>query len=300
MPIFSVYETFENRSAKVATNRLREYTRTFNVVTTQRVDDGVAVRLAPGLPVPWSPYVAANGLADLGSWCKEVRVRQDAQDPYLWRVEARYSSQVDRPDINQVESPLLRPADISWDTVSYPRVAVADRDGGAIVNVNDERFDPPLMRDEKRLQLTVTRNQAGYDALSYALFENCTNSNTFLGFPAGRARCTRVKGDRQFENGVLFWRALFQFQFRILLDEVDEDVSDEDKSLRAWAEKVLNQGFYVMEGGQRVHARDPRGQPSPTPVLLAADGARLAPGAEPYYLNFHLYPSRDFSLLGLF
>ena len=300
MAIFSVYETFDNRAGKVATNRLREYVRTFNVITTTRVDDAVAVRLAPGVPIPWTPYVAANGLADLGSWCKEVTVKQDRQDPYLWRVEARYSSQVDRPDINQIENPLLRPADIEWDTVSRERVAYFDINGDPIVNVNRERFDPPVMIEEKVLQVTISRNQAGYDALSYAKYENAVNSDTFLGFPPGRAKCVRIKGSRQFENGILYWRATFQVQFRIQLDEDEDELLNLDASLRAWQPKVLNQGFWAVSGANRVHVTDAQGRPSPVPRLLDADGTQLGAGEDPVFLSFEIHPARRFAALGLF
>jgi hypothetical protein len=298
--IIGVYETFDARGGKVATNRLREYSRSFNVISSIRNEDPIAVRLAPGIPPPWSPYVNTVGFADLGSWCKEVTVRQDRLDPYTWRVEARYSSQVDRPDINQIENPLLRPAEIEWDTVTRERIIMADIDGDPIVTVNDERFDPPPMDEEKILQLTVTRNQAGYNALEYVKYENAVNSDTFLSFPAGRVKCVRIKGGRQFENGVLFWRVTFQFHFRIRLDETDDEVLDADASRRAWQLKILHQGYWKVDAGKRLHVTDAQGRPSPTPRLLDADGTQLAAGEDPVFLYFDTRPERNFALLGLF
>lgn len=301
MPVLTAYETFDNRNAKVATNRLREYTRSFNVIMSSRLDDGIAARLAPGVPIPWSPYVAANGLADLGSWCREVTVKQDVADPYLWRLTAHYSSVVERPDVNQVENPLLRPADISWDTVTLERPAFTDLDGVAILTEAKDRFDPPVMLEERRLQLTVTRNQATYDALGYAMYENAVNDDTFLGFLPGRVKVTSIKGQRRWENGVLYWQATFQFQIRVKFDDADVTLGDAEKSLRAWKVKVLHQGFHEMVAGKRVHATDPRGRPTPVPVLLDAAGAKIDPAVDqPYFLTFTLYPSLPFANLQLF
>lgn len=304
MAIVSVTETFTDRGGTLNDLRQRDYTRSFDVMTDVRETDPPVIRLATGIPRPWTPYInAATGVADLGSWCKEVRVKQDTVNPYLWRVTCQYSSVMSRPDINLVENPLLRPSEISWDGDEISRPAYYDRDGEPIYNAVQERFDPPVEEVETRMKLTIARNQTTYDPVFYCPFFNSVNSKSWYGFNAGRVLCKRISGARSFENGVYYWRTTYEFLIRMRMDEVGTGVAgdvinDPDLAVKAWAHKVLNQGYYEIKSGKRVRATDPLGQLSPTPVLLKADGTRLDISVDdPVFLTFHVYPERDFTPL---
>lgn len=300
--VLSVKETFQSRSMKAATDRTRDYVRTYDVVVDERTVSPEMILFASGVPRRWDPYVAASGAVDLYSICKDIEVKQDAGDPYLFRVTARYSNKVERPDINQVENPLLRPAEIEYDDEGVMRPAWFDRDGEAVQNSAYERFDPPLEYEEPRLLIRITKNYATYDALEYLRFKNTVNSAPWFGLPRGRVWCRKIKGKRSFESGIFFWPTVFEFLVRVHLDETVDDLSDPDVSKDAWAERVLDRGYMELNGGgDPVHMRDLRtGAPVSTPQLLDGSGGRLATGDDPVFLKFHLKREIDFNLLPLF
>lgn len=300
--VLSVTETFQARSMKAATDRTRDYTRTFDVIVDERTISPDMILFAIGLPRRWDVYVSAAGTVDLYSICKEIEVKQDTLDPFTWRVTARYSNKVNRPDVNQVENPLLRPAEIEYDTEGVPRPAWFDRDGEPVQNSAYERFDPPLEYEEPRLLIRITKNYATYDALGYLRFHNTVNSQPWFGLPKGRVWCRRIKGRRQFESGIYYWPTSFEFLIRVHLDEQEGDISDPVKSENAWAERVLDRGYMELNGdGDPVHMRDLRtGQPVGTPQLLNGVGGRLPIGDDPEFLTFHLKREANFNLLPLF
>lgn len=287
MPVVAVQETFLNRTGAVNDKREREYSRTFDVLMSTRTSDPVEVLLAPSLPRVWNPYIGANGTADLGSWCKDIRARQDTLDPYLWRVEAKYNSRLERPDLNIIENPLLRPADLSWDHVYVMKPLERDRDGNAILNSSYERFDPPPETEDVRQVLTVVRNQATYNAQLYQTYANTVNEVDWMGFKAGTVRLMKLSAVRQFENGILFWRVTFEFHIRsgsIATNEAD-----------AWAIRILDRGYFKWDGFDRELIRSPTGSLITTPALLDGDGGVLEPGDDPVYLTFHYLPQQDFA-----
>lgn len=309
--VLAVYETFDERSMRAATDRTRDYVRTFNVIVSHREISPDLILFAAGVPRRWEPYISAAGTVDAYSICKDVEVKQDNQDPYLFRVKAQYSNSVQRPDLNLIENPLLRPADVEWDTVMVPHPAWVDRAKKPIMNSAEERFDPPLEYEEGRLQLTVTRNQAGYDALGYLKFVNTVNSKKWFGLQPGRVKCCSIKGKRQFESGVFFWPTTYVFQIRVQLDEGDNP-ADPAASKNAWAHRVADRGYMELAYGAYidpangelveeywpVHMRDLRtGQALASPALLNGFGSRLRTGALPKFLTFHLFPERDFRRL---
>lgn len=301
--VLAVYETFDDRSMRAATDRTRDYTRTFNVIVDSRlISPDLILFATPGVPRRWEPYVSAAGTVDAYSICKDVEAKQDTGDPYTWRIKASYSNAVQRPDINVVENPLLRPAEIEWDSVAVTRPAWTDRDGFAIYNSSYERFDPPLEYEEDRLQLTITRNQLAYDALGYLKFKNAVNKKAWFGFAPGRVRCMGIKAKRAFEAGFFHWPTTYTFQIRVQLDEDEQNPNDPEASKNAWAYKVVDRGYMVLDDdSEPIHMRDRRtGQPLATPALLDGDGGRLPAGEEPVYLTIHLFPQRDFNALGLF
>lgn len=302
--VLSVTETFVTRTMRASTDRTRDYVRTFDVIVDERVISPDMILFAIGLPRRWDVYVSAAGTVDLWSVCKEIEVKQDTSDPYTWRVTARYSNKIDRPDLNQEENPLLRPAKIDWDDTRVTRVAWTDRDGVAILNSANQRFDPPLEYEQGVEVLRIQKNYATYDQIFYSQFRNAVNSLPWFGLPKGRVKCCSIKGSRQFESGIFFWDTRFEFQIRFWLDENVDDFSDPEVSKNAWAERVLDQGYMALDADDEYKAKhmlDLRtGQPVSTPQLLDGIGGRLPFGDDPVFLTFHLLPERDFNLLPLF
>jgi hypothetical protein len=291
--VLQQYETFEGRDHEIDHTRTRQYRRTFQVVMSHRTADPIEVRLALIIPRLWNPYFGANGTVDLGSWCKRVRPRQDTQDPYLWHVECLYDSKIDRPDLNLIENPLLRPADISWDGVAVMKPLEKDREGTPITSSATERFDPPAESEDFRMLLRIERNLATYRALLYHTYFNAVNSDPWMSFQPGQVRCMKISGTRQFENGIFFWRTTYEFQIR--------QGTESQKHIDAWALKILDRGyFHVNAQGKRALMRDlVTGALLSTPALLNGTGGRLAAGGEPVFMTYYIYPELPFSKLYL-
>lgn len=231
----------------------RDYVRTFTVETDSPYDDSLVVRAAPGIPRVYNPYVSAGGLVvDLGSWCRTVTADRIG-DSFVWRVVATYSSRMDpltRPDLQQIEGPLLRPPEVEWDTITVAVAATHDRDGNPVRNSARDPFDPPLDEEEARLYLRVTKNQLTFDATRMLEFVDTVNSKKWLVFLQGEARCRKIRGVRRWENGLLFWAATYEFEIR--KENVPTgakrvssfaDFPDDPEVKRSWTKWVLDRGF---------------------------------------------------------
>ena len=208
MAILEFYETFEERTGSMNSRYIRDYTRTFVAITDTATDGPELIRLHPSCPRPWSFYASASGYVELGSWAKEITVRQDTADPYTWRVRVHYSSEIERPDITN-EIPTLRPPVVEWGQTSIMKPLAVANDGTPITNSAWERFDPPPEIEDVRLTLSIRINLLTYDPLFYLGFHNTVNDDTWFSFPPGTVRCMGVTGTRQYESGYLFWDTRF-------------------------------------------------------------------------------------------
>lgn len=296
MAIYSVTEALHTpRESGVNDKRERTYQRAFDVISTLRAERPDVVRLASGIPRVWDPYIDSSGTVDGYSWCRDVKVRQDSQDPYLWRVVATYSNQLNRPDIHQIESPLLRPAEIIWDSTHVMVPLERDIGGDAITNSAGERFDPPPEVEDGRLVLTIVRNQILFDARTILRYQWRVNSQPWYGLDAGTVRCTKISAVRRWENGILYWAVTYMFEIK--------EPKEYETAADTWAFKLLDRGFFVLDTTTSpptpTLARDGRGNPYTSPVLLDGDGQRLPNGDPAVFISWFGYREADFNDLGL-
>lgn len=236
MAIIGFQETGRNRGAARNDQRDREYLRTFDLFSDRRDELQIVVIEYPFLPRVWSPYVTSFGEADTGSWCREVRVNQDTVDPTLWRAEARYSSRLERPDLAQIQNPLLRPPDVTDGGKEVMVPMEFDADGFAIINTAGDRFDPPPEEEDVRLVTTIVKNQASFDRLNVLLYRGAVNSQPFLGFPTGQVRCADIQSVLTWENGYYFYRVTYTFETRFPRYAGEEPGE-------VWMTRILNRGF---------------------------------------------------------
>lgn len=297
MATATLIETWAGRDGSVNSQRERMYTRTFLVNVSDPTLGWEWVRLVTGLPRIWDFYVSASGAIDTGSFCQELTGRQKAEDPYLWDVVARYTNRIQRPDINIVENPLLRPAEISYGATSIMRPATFDRNGDAVVNSAGDPFDPPLEVEEHRLTITIVRNQMSYNALGYLGYYDAVNEDAWFGFPKEYVKCCRITGRRQYENGVYFWPTTYEFMVRL---NRDENLTDDGGNIfKPWDYPVLDRGFWYLDGATKKLILDTFGRPSPTSRLLDGAGNELAAGQPGVYLPFSLCKLKRFADLAL-
>jgi hypothetical protein len=276
------WETFENRGADANQKGERTYTRTFAVVMTGRDDDPNKVRLP--LPAPGDVYVGSDGTVDARSYVQSVRLRQNAEDPWLWQAEVSYGPQ--STDAAQATNdPLAQPAQVSFSSKLVNVVMTKDADGKTVENSAGDPFDPPLEMEEVRIVVKVRKNLASFDPSQIARFAGAVNEEEFLGAAQGTLKCTAVSGDPKTERGQTYYEAQVEFEFKAT----------------GWESEVLDAGFRELdEIDQWVNVIDKRtGTFAAKPVPLDGEGHELAADAEPVFLKFQPHQSIDFNQMGI-
>jgi hypothetical protein len=284
--VVDVREIWEGRRGKADDKTDREYVRTFRVVTNSNLDGPLTIRMTSGVPKVWDMYADANGAIDTGSFCREVEVRQDNRAPFVWLVECRYSSRVEPP--KDEDNPLLKPAEIEWDTTKFTYATDADAEGNAMTTSSGETFDPGYEHEDFRLSLKITRNQLIFDPIAIIIYEGAVNSDPWFGFEIGEVLCKKVRGVSQNEKGFVFWKASYEFDIKT-------------EGLESWTWRPLDQGFFELNNaGKQVLMRDHLTfQPLPKPALLNGAGKRLAVGGKPFFHKFYVKDGAPFALLNL-
>jgi hypothetical protein len=280
-----------------ADDRSRKYTRRFSVYVNNALDGPRVAVTALGIPRLWTPYVSGRDI-DVGSWCREL-TPEPTDSPYLWKVTARYSNVLTRPDQQQTP-PEQRPVQVSFHTTRIATPLVVDADGKKVLNSAGDVYDPPLEFDEKVLVIRIVRNQIRYDAVFANEFQDSLNTRRFYGFKRGSVRCVEISADYEFESGIYFWKVTYQFEAR--RERIPPNavlVNDEKVNKRrseAWTRWVLDRGFRTGDGKPCV---DRFKVPLTTPGLLDGGGAQLSFDADPRYRGHRVFPLRDFRRLGL-
>jgi hypothetical protein len=311
MPLTAeIIEVWDGRGGNLNSQRERNYTRRLKVCVSDPTVGMEVIRLLPGVPRLWDVYATQAGTYDGGSFCQGIDFRQLAADPYTWDVTAQYTNKIQRPDLNIVENPLLRAAEIEYDTVNIMVPLLEEPDGAGsgeggarkpIQNSAKDYFDPPVEVEEYRLVINITRNLAIYDPLFHLGYFNTLNSDAFLGFPKGMVKCARIKAKRAYENGVYHWPTNYEFHVRL----PNEDVQ---KHENVWQAKVLDRGYHYLKqpGNKKTLCTDRYGRVCTSPRLLDGAGNMLPPKPgddstpKPEFLYFNVFRKKPFSALNLF
>lgn len=261
---FSMNERFE-----------RSYTRSFHVQTDNSTVGPVQIRAA--LAVTIGNTYSTGYEEDLGAVLLGMDLQSAADDGCQWELTLRYGV----PGRDLYESPLDEPAQVDWDGEQFQRPRDQDRDGNAIVNSAYDPYDPPVMGDDTRPTLTVSRNQTDFSNTLAANYRDHVNSVEFLGWDPGTVKCSKITGRQQWHPNVTghkYWQVTYVFQF-------DPD---------GWDSKPMDQGFRkIVAGARRQILID--SIPVTSPVPLNGAGGELAPGGTPVFQSFDIYPEADFN-----
>lgn len=225
--IVSVTETTD-RGSDFSDDLVRDYTRTFRVQTTSPLVGAISVKNAPGIPAMYSSYIFGTDL-DRFAFVVNVATKQDQDMPTFWLVTCKYSSKQDKPQIQQNENPLLRAPDVQWIGAEYTRPFVRDHKGRAVVSSAGNTFDPSPETEDSRPVLTITRNEAQYNAGLALRYKDATNSDTFKGAQPNCAKIKFIPGVQQYENGIIFFKVTYEIHFRpegFLRRVLDQDYRD--------------------------------------------------------------------------
>lgn len=277
MPTFSlITKAGQGRSATKDADRQRTYTVPYQVESDDPAgSEAEVLTYVEG-------QVGLIGTAhpdDDGAFLRSIRIQEDADDGCSWSVTCEYG-----PWEAREESPLDEPPEVSIDWAPRERIAERDYNGVAVVNSANDPFDPAIVRDDTRVVIRVSTNEAIYPLQLASAYRDTVNDAAVtidgVTFAAKTIKAAAPKARRQYHPSVgFYWRIDYEFEI----------------APETWVHKQIDNGFrYLASATVRKQALTDDGQPVSAPVLLDGSGGRLAPNGTPVVLEFDLYEPKDF------
>lgn len=292
MAVDSVKEQGERRTADQDERSVRAI-RIFSVVfdgTDDPVKEPLMARYATDgtTTIPYN-----NQVHPYNDWLFVRNKHVDTIGPHSYEVTVYYESFTDQwtdPDVSPGPiSPLMQPPEVSWSFVTSNEPIDSDVDGVPITNSAKEMFDPPITRDFDDLVLRVVRNEKEFNALQAAEYKGAINSDTFLGFTAGKVRCVLYNGVKQYAASLVYWKVTYEFHIR----------------WDGWARRIRDEGYQALNAAEDDYEEivDANGMKVSQPWPLDSAGKKLTAAQKKagtaYFLTFNVYPGKLFSVLGL-
>lgn len=281
MAIVSCEEHPGGRGGSLGIDGVRSYSKQYIVITDDPTTTEVEVLAASGLPA-----IKAEHPAD----SKAVVVKRSPR-PYgagrlVWLVDIEYASRSGPAENLTFDRPWNRRPRLRWGSYAVQLPLEEDRDGDPILNSAGDRYDPPLIVEIHRPTLSVTRYERRYDinkALDY--IDTVNELTLMIGGLVTRAEgalLTRFEGADVEVDGVDCWQVDYEIIFA-----------------PTFKRRVLDCGFYALDGTKKTKVTDGNNKDMTEPALLDGAGAVLGFGGTPVYLDFHVYRKVDFGPLGL-
>lgn len=212
--------------------------------------------------------------------------------PIMAVVTASYSGEIG-PGEGIESSPIDNEVNISWRNATTDEAIDEDWNGKPIVTKNGEPIEGITERISDQVA-TIDRNFASINMYALSAYLRATNSDEFLGWPAGTGRLMDYQANKTFTNGIGgFWKVSATIQFR----EPYRTTPD-----KAWYKRVRHEGYLVRDtAGDEPHiAWDEKTKtPVTKPILLTEDGTRETDPDNAYWIEFQTLNSLPFSTLGL-
>jgi hypothetical protein len=256
---------------------VRTYSRAFHFSTSTDAEDAWDVGSHPNAPIIGSTFRDGYCISS---------TPQCVSGRFAWRIDAEYSSEYE-----VTEDPTAEPARITVSTEQFQKPAVVDKAGNKINNSAGDPFDPPLMIDDSRRVISVSKNLATHPSwiLSY---QDTVNSDSFtvqgITYTAGKGKLQRVSISNELSrNGTTY----FVVQFEIHLQK------------NGWLLQPLDAGFRERDySGDLINILNPGDSEEPSaPVPLDGSGSALdnPSFANNVTLSFDVYETAVFSALPL-
>lgn len=276
------------RSATQNQDWTRNYVATYLVVTDDPTDGPGTVRAAIpaslGLTYAEFDKTGAAKFRDNGSYITSITVAEDtiADDMRQWIATINYGPY---QALQKPQDPTQEQPQIQWSSSKFQRPAVKDEiTGDVIVNSAGDLFNPPIMRDDSRPMLVITRNEATHDPILAANCRDKTNASAWWVFPAKTVKCLDIVGRRVLNQDIgYYWEV--EYSWEINIDDT-------------WTYQALDQGFSTVVGGKKLRLTNDDGELISEPALLDGGGLVLPSGASAVYLPYDIYATIDFTIFG--
>lgn len=295
MAVEDIRELFSDRSSG-RDAKGRRSVRVFLVLCDDVADGPEAAEIADTLPAGMAiPSIGDAHPGDADKFVRSVEAKPEAGEPCEFRVTVQYSTPVASGpgEEDPEENPLARPMTIGWGSTktSVPVERATFIDGELewpdipVESSAYEVFDPPIMRDFGRRVLTITHNEATFDSALAIVYTDAVNEEAFVGCAPGTVKIASITASRHYENEVWYWAVEYQF-------DVNPD---------GWNLFIVDRGTRVLDaaGEKSVTAKDGDGNPYNSPIHLDGNGWKLGIDDPVVYLEYRIYPIKDFAALGL-
>lgn len=293
----------------------REYVRKFRVVTKAKDMGAISVCLSPGLPMPGNIYLTPREYDLLALAVEFSAEREHQDDPFVWVVSVRYSTQMPPggfPEIpgfgdsptGAANNPEAERPEIDWDYEVVDEAPHADLDNKPFVNACDKPFKPAPTFKVCYNVLSITRNELGFNKDTASKYAMAVNSDKFAGCPPGTVLCYPPKAKMMFRGTIAYWRVSYRLKFGYIVDDgEDEDWIPEGAELvgrRSMQPRILNSGAQFFKevpvaGGPPPKLTTNFEEGGSSQVLLTPDGLRLPREGKPNYRKFRVYRSISFA-----
>ncbi len=249
-------------------------------------DSRFEVERAPGVPRIGDRYPGSQFV-----FCDSVQLERAS--PILAIVNVSYKGEIG--PAGEDDSPINALPDIQWSDVETDEPTDQDINGKPIVNPNNEPIDGVTMKVADNV-VTIKRNFLLFNPFITGQYRHSTNSDQFLGFPAGTARLIRYGAKNAFFQNNAYWEVTASIQFRLGIRTTND---------KAWYKRIRAEGYYekIIDPFTNqpivVQATDSNGKPVTRPVLLKSDGTRETNPNNAHWLEIPVYRSLPYSALGL-
>jgi hypothetical protein len=293
MAIESVSELFDARTGAWTTDSGRSYNRVFRVLTNNPFDGPNVAIQACGINRGDQYLPTGSDLnleADTNAYAHTLTATQEDGDSLGWLVTVEYGPYSTLfAGGGPTQNPLLQPIDVKWSMRSQEIVVDIDINGNPILNTAFDPFDPPLMEDDPRPVLTVTRNESTWNQALQIQYRKAINSDPFAGYQPLMSKVLDISADSIFHQDVgWYYQATYQFEFM--------PPTSQTTGINGYRRTVLNQGMRALSAvnGNKFHPSY-KGVPITEPVLLTKMGTVINNGQSPFYLIFQTKPELPFA-----
>lgn len=257
----------------------RTYTRRWLVVLKTQTVAAVIACTAPGIPLPYSPYVVGNVSSgfeyDTFALLQKLSAAPRYKDDWSqWVVTGEYSTQLPpggapqnfgRPggQGNNQDTPELEPPVIQWDWETVYRAPACDFDGNPFLNAAGDPYTPAPQFEFDIPVLVMERNELYWDRQDAQYYARALNKDFFLGAPPETVMCMPVRATRRFHGLLPYWRCGYRLRFLPDFDdgskiivvkpgnkpgEDADQVSEAYKNPgRTWQPRILNAGMRQIQ-----------------------------------------------------
>jgi hypothetical protein len=180
------------------------------------------------------------------------------------------------------ENPLLSKPVVKWSFVQFEEPIEVDRDGKPILNTAGDQYADPMVRNQSRPVLTITRNEVKDPSLITWRYRDTVNSTPFAGADPGMAKIEDIQAD-QADDPVQgkYWIVTYVIHF----------------NPKKWTQKIISMGLNQIKDGNKIPITI-GGKNADTPQILDENGAYVAPPITAdniYVQEYKVYDETDFN-----